>query len=579
MQPRTYSLTFKSILSLPFRICNPPPAVGKVRSCGVTPLFQVRLEDVLNRQHLPPLGLKDFEEWLLYVELCPENLYFILWLREYQTRYAQWEAQAKFQRDSGEFRYNWSSQNSSPLAMFYARAKQTFLVPNAAYELNLSSDLLAPFHVLNESPHPDPIIFTEVANEIQRMLEDSLRRFVTAQYNNVGNNRVLCGIIAGTIFCIAGTIAPTTVSFTRGYSRWARLAAFPGLWLGLMIILAAFHGVCLGVYIFGDLRQLRRFELSRPPISKPKPLPGLRHTRPTVPPITIPPINPMSQALRPSRLTILPPPPSLTQVTHSHPNTSSACSDASSTFSESSIDIEAAIHISPEYYDADAIEGPATSPIMPDTYTYPEKTRENDSSASFPCTAGFIHPFNPLVDDDYDIEQVKPATETRQTISPFDFDSLPVRITRPKAARRPKVASPVEKTSCDGSFPSFPQPTLSPLTRFIARFQGQCNIEKWRMQPGRLEPSRSHTPSSSVGTPLPSPKVLQHNPRVIVSEEKVRKRFRMVKAVPAFAVPLTRVLNPIIVRGQWEIVVRSAAAAFVITWVIVGALLAIPEAR
>jgi hypothetical protein len=57
----------------------------------VTPVFKVRLEDMLNRKHLPPLGafvnihslyyltasagLKDFEEWLLYVEQCPENLW------------------------------------------------------------------------------------------------------------------------------------------------------------------------------------------------------------------------------------------------------------------------------------------------------------------------------------------------------------------------------------------------------------------------------------------------------------------------------------------------------------------------
>lgn len=74
-QPSTVKPSFKSLLSLPFRLCNPPPAVGKVRSFGLTPLFSVRLDDVLDRKHLPPLGLKDFEEWLLYVEMCPENLY------------------------------------------------------------------------------------------------------------------------------------------------------------------------------------------------------------------------------------------------------------------------------------------------------------------------------------------------------------------------------------------------------------------------------------------------------------------------------------------------------------------------
>ncbi|KZT19465.1 hypothetical protein NEOLEDRAFT_1051163, partial [Neolentinus lepideus HHB14362 ss-1] len=74
-QPRAIKLSVKYLLSLPARLCNPPPAVGKVRSCAVTPLFKVRLEDVLSRKHLPPLGLKDFEEWLLFVENAPENLY------------------------------------------------------------------------------------------------------------------------------------------------------------------------------------------------------------------------------------------------------------------------------------------------------------------------------------------------------------------------------------------------------------------------------------------------------------------------------------------------------------------------
>ncbi|KAJ8080609.1 hypothetical protein PM082_017443 [Marasmius tenuissimus] len=56
-QPRTYRLSLKGLLLLPFRICNPPPAVGKVRSCAVTPVFDVQLEDILDRKHLPPLGM------------------------------------------------------------------------------------------------------------------------------------------------------------------------------------------------------------------------------------------------------------------------------------------------------------------------------------------------------------------------------------------------------------------------------------------------------------------------------------------------------------------------------------------
>ena len=97
-QPKTYHLSFKAFISFPvstsffscrvpsnhgyfqLRLCNPPPAIGKVRSCGgelvflsclflpasylgkVTPLFNVRLEDVLDRKHLPPLGKLWFEK-------------------------------------------------------------------------------------------------------------------------------------------------------------------------------------------------------------------------------------------------------------------------------------------------------------------------------------------------------------------------------------------------------------------------------------------------------------------------------------------------------------------------------------
>ena len=69
-----------------------------------------------------------------------------------------------------------------------------------------------------------------------------------------------------------------------------RILALPGLWLGLTIVLASLRGVCvfarslcmpeklkvgiLGVHddiSFGDLRQLRSFELARPSVSSLRP--------------------------------------------------------------------------------------------------------------------------------------------------------------------------------------------------------------------------------------------------------------------------------------------------------------------
>jgi len=58
-------------------------------------------------------------------------------------------------------------------------------------------------------------------------------------------------------------------------------------------------------------------------------------------------------------------------------------------------------------------------------------------------------------------------------------------------------------------------------------------------------------------------------------EATVRRQWRLVKAVPAFT-ELTRVLSPVIMRGQWEIVMKSFVMAIFLTWLILGCLLAVP---
>jgi hypothetical protein len=62
------------------------------------------------------------------------------------------------------------------------------------------------------------------------------------------------------------------------------------------------------------------------------------------------------------------------------------------------------------------------------------------------------------------------------------------------------------------------------------------------------------------------------------STEAWQTRFRRVMAVPAFG-PLTWVLEPVVSRGQWEIVVRSACAAALGAWIFIGCLVALPEAK
>lgn len=95
--------------------------------------------------------------------------------------------------------------------------------------------------------------------------------------------------------------------------------------------------------------------------------------------------------------------------------------------------------------------------------------------------------------------------------------------------------------------------------------------------------------AAAVGAAPPEPIVVSPaEPAAIGSlEERERKkksrptwRARLKKvylSVPAFSAPLTPVLNPLVGRAQWEIVVRSAALSVVLSCVIVGGLLGAPE--
>ncbi|KAF5382772.1 hypothetical protein D9615_002933 [Tricholomella constricta] len=587
-QPTTYKPTLKALLALPIRICNPPPAVGKVRSCGVTPLIRIRLEDVLDRKHLPPLGLKDFEEWLLYVENCPENLYFTLWLKEYTAKYHQWAGACKAQRQmAGQYRDQLPTPCSSQLAMFYARAKQTFFMPNSTYELDLPSDILAPFHAPAHCQHPDPIIFHEVSQETHRTLEKCLGRFVNAQLNNVGNNRVLCGIIAGVVFCLLGALPPIVINFTHNDTRWSRLAAFPGMWIGLTILLAALNGICLGVYVFGDLRQLHKFELVRPPISKPRPL----SKQPISLPITAPPPPPnmVIPLMQPPRLSIVPPSPAhivdhaLSRTSTISSSTMSSGSCSGSSCSGSSYEMaNPRIEISAAYYDTDPVDGPATSPIAADpNFTFPAKVDDVHCVDSlFTNTAAFIHPYDSTVDSDSDYD-IPRLPEERQPMSPFDFDALPHR--SPGHCRSlPNILPSADHEILEIKSDVPPLLKLSAST-LLEQIQLRCNIRKWLVVSREVaaETNATASPRSSFGqgrpksTANPTTQRRQHQEKGVAA---VRKQFKMVKAVPAFS-SLTRILSPVVVRGQWEIVVRSAAISFVITWVVLGSLLAVPIAH
>lgn len=579
--------------------------------------------------------MSSFSSFFISPRYIPPPSYFTLWLREYKQRYNQWKSQATFQQRGNlslDFSPNWSLQYSSQLAMFYARAKQTFFTPGSEYELNLSSTLLAPFHQPDMPPYPDPEMFNDVAAEIYQTLEESLRRFVHAQFTNAGNKRVLCGVIAGIFFSLLGALPPVAFNFARGASRLMRLSALPGLWIGLTILITSLNGICLGVYVFGDLRQLRKFELSRPSISKPQPLPAFKRPSVSSRPLStnsILPIQNLSRNPTTSRYS---------HNNHDHPlnlrhlgpvsSISSNNSRMSGTTSHSSDDGN--IQISPAYYDGDTVDGPTTCTLYSDLdCRFPPNGLESADSgpseleSSFTTTASFILPFELSDDEDHGAEHHnRPLPpHLRPYKPPFDFDSLPRRrnykatpfrsLTPGSPSHPPHHESyhhdiPAPPAPAVFRNPSFNQhhrslpypPEASTPRGFLERMQEKCNIPRWRLQTGYLESEESISKKMKYASSTPSdlekhctsPTLRARNTPSTESskgdaddskdkETKVRKRFRMINAVPAFAVPLTTVLSPVIVRAQWEIVVRSAIIAFMISWIVVGSLLAVPVKR
>ncbi|KAJ1307738.1 hypothetical protein OPQ81_001825 [Rhizoctonia solani] len=284
-RPSHYPYSFRALKDVPRRLFYPPRSeikIGRVRSMSLTPLFEVKLMDVLDGQHLPPLSRKDFEEYLLFVEHSAENLYFIQWLRDYTKAYNAW--------------VQTGTPYSASLALSWSRAKQTFLANDAHYKLNLSEATLEgvpnspdpsqqsqPISstLVSQEPspgfqdrqarpsYPNPTTLTKIKSEVEDMLRESLNRFVSGSCGNSGRARGLFGITLGVITLVVG-LAPVLVSVLQGRGgRGVRVASIPIFWLGAWITIMSLHGVCIVIFLFGDARQLYPYELARPKITSP----------------------------------------------------------------------------------------------------------------------------------------------------------------------------------------------------------------------------------------------------------------------------------------------------------------------
>jgi hypothetical protein len=125
---------------------------------------------------------------------------------------------------------------------------------------------------------------------------DPDHRFTANFTGNAGRNRGILAVLLGTIIIACGCLpivfsvlsaradadanadadadardrrCPPLLPCVPYMSRLARLASIPVLWFGFFTLCAGLQGVCIIIFLFGDLRQLHPYELAKPKISRP----------------------------------------------------------------------------------------------------------------------------------------------------------------------------------------------------------------------------------------------------------------------------------------------------------------------
>ncbi|CAE6535896.1 unnamed protein product [Rhizoctonia solani] len=311
-QPSTWSLKPATIKSFPTRLRNAPPRPRGVplrKKFAIIPEYDIPLSEILDDLHASPLSLREFEEYLLYVERTVENLYFCLWFRQYTQTYRDWERRqpptsdtdfgspstSTFRRPTGRDR---TQSINVPLANSFQRAKRLFFDPSSQYELNVTEDMIDPIRewvkppkkhtsdskklrrveAWEESPepepraepeaeiqelsfvHPHPDSFQRVLTEIEGSLRQSLTRFFQLSFTNSGRSHDKLGYSVWLLYTIASVAASVSLIINHRH-RALRLVVTPILLMAWTVGISTYNGICPAIFAFGEARQMYPYEI------------------------------------------------------------------------------------------------------------------------------------------------------------------------------------------------------------------------------------------------------------------------------------------------------------------------------
>ncbi|GAA5904864.1 uncharacterized protein JCM6883_004891 [Sporobolomyces salmoneus] len=264
-----------NLVKVPLRVLSPPKAtgmVGSVRSLKSTPLNDVKLADVIANKHLSPLSLKDFEGYLVFKEYSAENLYFILWLNEYEKEYSTYLADPSVPKPEQSY-----SNNTDPLASRTAdhlpeylsdslrRGLDVFFAPDGALELNLPR-AVRDKTLVDAGNSGSPKDFAEARDIIEHSLNQSLSKHAKASVANAGPRRlVFCFCLGLSIFLLG--LVPPLVAILTNHARGYRVIGLPFIAFGTAVMVMALKQICGVIWLLGEDRQLLPWELASPTVT------------------------------------------------------------------------------------------------------------------------------------------------------------------------------------------------------------------------------------------------------------------------------------------------------------------------
>ena len=210
------------------------------------------MDDVLANKLIPPLTLREFEDYIIFHERAAENLYFVFWLRRYTQKYQTGPSDPSL---PNEFRKG--------LNNFIFAPHDSPLVLNLPDSLKIS---------LEKQLHPnacDPKLLEDIRHQVRDYLRESLVPFARASSGNADLRRSMFAMVLGVSTIFLGLI-PFIVALVLRASRLWRLISIPVIYLGIVLLVGGYGRTCLLIYLFAPAsRQLRSWELERerPPIS------------------------------------------------------------------------------------------------------------------------------------------------------------------------------------------------------------------------------------------------------------------------------------------------------------------------